>query len=69
MILSAIAAKLKRRAKDDFEGRHFEGLVASSWMSGNSWHIRRSWPRSVQLGSRSCTKYDHYHKRRPRSGF
>ncbi len=23
MILSAIAAKLKRRSKDDFKGRHF----------------------------------------------
>ncbi len=24
MILNAIAAKLKRRSKDDFKGRHFE---------------------------------------------
>jgi hypothetical protein len=34
MILSAIAAKLKRRSKDDFKGRHFEaGLIvqAVSW--------------------------------------
>jgi IS6 family transposase len=25
MILSAIAAKLKQRAKGDFKGRHYEG--------------------------------------------
>ena len=34
MILSAIAAKLKHRSKDDFKGRHFEaGLIvqAVSW--------------------------------------
>ncbi len=28
MILSAIAAKLKRRSKDDCKGRHFEGIHA-----------------------------------------
>jgi IS6 family transposase len=34
MILNAIAAKLKRRSKDDFKGRHFEAaliLQAVSW--------------------------------------
>jgi hypothetical protein len=34
MILSAIAAKLKRRSKDDFKGRHYEAalvLQAVSW--------------------------------------
>ena len=31
MILSAIAAKLKRRSKDDFKGRHFEaGLIVQA---------------------------------------
>ena len=31
MILSAIAAKLKRRSKDDFRGRHFEaGLIVQA---------------------------------------
>ena len=37
MILSAIAAKLKRRSKDDFKGRHFEaGLIVQSV----SWYLR-----------------------------
>ena len=27
MILNAIAAKLKRRAKDEFKGRHFEAAL------------------------------------------
>jgi hypothetical protein len=27
MILRAIAAKLKRRSKDDFRGRHFEAAL------------------------------------------
>jgi len=32
MILNAIAAKLKGRIKDDFEGRHFEAtLIVRSW--------------------------------------
>ncbi len=31
MILSAIAAKLKRRAKDDIKGRHFQaGLIVQA---------------------------------------
>ena len=31
MILSAIAAKLKSRSKDDFKGRHFEaGLIVQA---------------------------------------
>ena len=31
MILSAIAAKLKSRSKDDFKGRHFEaGLIVQT---------------------------------------
>ena len=37
MILSAIAAKLKRRSKDDFRGRHFEaGLIVQAV----SWYLR-----------------------------
>ena len=37
MILSAIAAKLKRRSKDDFKGRHFEaGLIVQVV----SWYLR-----------------------------
>ena len=37
MILSAIAAKLKRRSKDDFKGRHFEaGLIVQAV----SWYLR-----------------------------
>jgi len=34
MILSSLAEKLKRRAKDDFKGRHFEAwliIQAVSW--------------------------------------
>ncbi len=29
MILSAIAAKLKQRAKADFKGRHYEAAVSA----------------------------------------
>jgi transposase-like protein len=37
MILNAIAAQLKRRAKDDFRGRHFEaGLIVQAV----SWYLR-----------------------------
>ena len=37
VILSAIAAKLKRRSKDDFKGRHFEaGLIVQAV----SWYLR-----------------------------
>ena len=37
MILSAIAAKLKSRSKDDFKGRHFEaGLIVQAV----SWYLR-----------------------------
>ncbi len=37
MILSAIAAKLKRRSADDFKGRHFEaGLIVQAV----SWYLR-----------------------------
>ncbi len=37
MILNAIAAKLKRRSKDDFKGRHFEaGLIVQAV----SWYLR-----------------------------
>ncbi len=37
MILSAITAKLKRRSKDDFKGRHFEaGLIVQAV----SWYLR-----------------------------
>ena len=44
MILSAIAAKLKRRSKDDFKGRHFEaGLIvqAVSWYRALSAELPR----------------------------
>jgi len=37
MILSAIAEKLKRRSKDDFEGRHFQ---ASLIVQAVSWYLR-----------------------------
>ena len=37
MILNAIAAKLKRRSKDDFKGRHFE---ASLILQAVSWYLR-----------------------------
>src|ERR687893_2611687 len=37
MILSAIAEQLKRRAKDDFKGRHFE---ASLILQAVSWYLR-----------------------------
>ena len=37
MILSAIAAKLQRRSKDDFKGRHFE---ASLILQAVSWYLR-----------------------------
>ena len=56
MILNALAAKLKRRAKTDFKGRHFEaGLIVQAV----SWYLRYplsyrdieevfSWPNSVR---------------------
>ena len=37
MILNAIAAKLKRRAKDDFKGRHFEAALI---VQAVSWYLR-----------------------------
>ena len=37
MILSAIAAKLKRRAKADFRGRHFEATLI---VQAVSWYLR-----------------------------
>ena len=37
MILSAIAEKLKRRAKDDFKGRHFEATLI---LQAVSWYLR-----------------------------
>jgi transposase, IS6 family len=37
MILSAIAAKLKRRAKADFKGRHFEAALI---VQAVSWYLR-----------------------------
>ena len=37
MILSAIAAKLKRRAKSDFKGRHFEAALI---VQAVSWYLR-----------------------------
>ncbi len=40
MILSAIAAKVKRRSKDDFKGRHSEaGLIVQAV---SSWYLRCS---------------------------
>jgi hypothetical protein len=37
MILSTIAAKLKRRSKDDFRGRHFEAALIVQTVS---WYLR-----------------------------
>jgi IS6 family transposase len=37
MILNAIAAKLKRRSKDDFKGRHFEATLI---LQAVSWYLR-----------------------------
>jgi hypothetical protein len=37
MILSAIAARLKRRAKNDFKGRHFEATLI---IQAVSWYLR-----------------------------
>ena len=37
VILNAIAAKLKRRAKDDFKGRHFEAALI---VQAVSWYLR-----------------------------
>ena len=37
MILSAIAAQLKRRSKDDFKGRHFEATLI---VQAVSWYLR-----------------------------
>src|SRR3712207_4633893 len=37
MILNAIAAKLKRRSKDDFKGRHFEATLI---VQAVSWYLR-----------------------------
>jgi IS6 family transposase len=37
MILSAIAAKLKRRSKADFKGRHFEAALI---VQAVSWYLR-----------------------------
>ncbi len=48
MILSAIAAKLKSRSKDDFKGRHFEaGLIVQAV----SWYLR--YPLSYQRRHRA----------------
>ena len=37
MILSTIVAKLKRRAKADFKGRHFEAALI---VQAVSWYLR-----------------------------
>src|SRR5215210_5917503 len=37
MILNALAEKLKRRAKDDFKGRHFEARLI---LQAVSWYLR-----------------------------
>ena len=37
MILTALAEKLKRRAKDDFKGRHFEPWLI---IQAVSWYLR-----------------------------
>jgi len=37
VILNALAEKLKRRAKDDFKGRHFE---VSLTLQAVSWYLR-----------------------------
>jgi transposase-like protein len=37
MILSALVERLKRRAKDDFKGRHFEAVLI---LQAVSWYLR-----------------------------
>ena len=37
MLLSALVEKLKRRAKDDFKGRHFEAALI---LQAVSWYLR-----------------------------
>ena len=37
MILNALAAKLKRRSKNDFRGRHFEAALI---LQAVSWYLR-----------------------------
>ena len=37
MILNTLAEKLKRRAKDDFKGRHFEATLI---LQAVSWYLR-----------------------------
>jgi transposase-like protein len=37
MILNALVAKLKRRSKDDFRGRHFEAALI---VQAVSWYLR-----------------------------
>ena len=37
MILNALVEKLKRRAKDDFKGRHFEATLI---LQAVSWYLR-----------------------------
>ena len=50
MILSAIAEKLKRRAKDDFKGRHFEATLI---LQAVSWYLR--YPMSYRGSSTSSS--------------
>jgi transposase, IS6 family len=37
MILNALVERLKRRAKDDFKGRHFEATLI---LQAVSWYLR-----------------------------
>jgi transposase-like protein len=37
MLLNALVEKLKRRAKDDFKGRHFEATLI---LQAVSWYLR-----------------------------
>ena len=37
MVLNALVEKLKRRAKDDFKGRHFEATLI---LQAVSWYLR-----------------------------
>ena len=50
MILNAIVAKLKRRSKDDFKGRHYEATLI---VQAVSWYMR--YPRQFESADRPRT--------------
>jgi len=52
MILNALAEQLKRRAKDDFKGRHYEAtliLQAVSWYLRYPLSYRDRWESSLPI--------------------